>query len=107
MLYGADLCDSHLCRVAVPRLHESFDYGEVLVAHFVPFNFPDHVSLVLLPRRTASNRHRDGSFQLVHFCPQTGSEFLRRRGVEAGSSSRTREYENDVHDSRRDKEMFE
>ena len=29
------------------------------------------------------------------------------RGVEAGSSSQTREYENDVHDSRRDKEMFE
>ena len=58
--------------------------------------------------RTAAGRTRPGAGVIRRTCvSEQAPERTLYRGIEAGSSSRTLEYENDVHDSRRDKEMFE
>ena len=62
----------------------------------------------------ASPRWKDGSgtdetgrrSNPTHVYIGASAEKTLCRGVEAGSFSRTRKYENDVHDSRRNKEMF-
>ena len=77
---------------------------------------PKSEELVVPPRRakrhragrTAAGRTRAGAGVTRRTCvSEQAPERTLCRGVEAGSSSRTREYENDVHDSRRDEEMFE
>ena len=77
---------------------------------------PKSEELIVPPRRakrhragrTAAGRTRPGAGVTRRTCvSEQAPERTLCRGVEAGSSSRTLEYENDVHDSRRDKEMFE
>ena len=54
VLYGINRRNSHLCCLAASLLHEPFEYGEFLIAHFTLFNCVDKLLTFCLGIEIAS-----------------------------------------------------
>ena len=56
VLYGINRRNGHLCRLAASLLHEPFEYGEFLIAHFTLFNCVDKIADLLSRQPTNQRR---------------------------------------------------